>query len=119
MTRQDAIKMLATLKEMQAAGRTIVTLDLSVARELAEAAVAPEVGSEFSFTLDGIGFSGMPLERVARYMTAVAELVGETAVFVRMDEHSIVFADGGAETAPKSDKTDKDAGNAGFEGGAQ
>lgn len=50
---------------------------------------------ELSFELSGISFSGMPLERVAKYMTALAELVGETAMFVRMTDNSIVFVDGG------------------------
>lgn len=48
---------------------------------------------ELSFCLDGIGFAGMPLERVAKYMTALADLVGETAIFIRMTDSSIVFCD--------------------------
>ena len=58
--------------------------------------------TELSFELSGIGFSGMPLERVAKYMTALADLVGETAMFVRMTDNSIVFVDGGLQTDHKS-----------------
>ena len=72
--------------------------------------------TELSFELSGIGFSGMPLERVAKYMTAIADLVGETAMFVRMTDNSIVFVDGGAQTAPVSSETRE---TKGLDGGAQ
>jgi len=72
--------------------------------------------TELSFELSGIGFSGMPLERVAKYMTALAELVGETAMFVHMTDNSIVFFDGGAQTALGSAETRE---TEGLYGGAQ
>lgn len=59
--------------------------------------IAAPVAGEFSFVLEGIGFAGLPLERVAQYMTALADLVGDTAVFVRMSNNSIVFVDGGVQ----------------------
>lgn len=72
--------------------------------------------TELSFELSGIGFSGMPLERVAKYMTALADLVGETAIFVRMTDNSIVFVGGGAQTAQKIAETRE---TEGLDGGAQ
>lgn len=74
------------------------------------------MNNELSFELSGIGFSGMPLERVAKYMTALAELVGEAAIFVRMTDNSIVFVDGGAQ--PSTD-TAETCGIEGSDGGAQ
>lgn len=59
--------------------------------------VAAPAAGELSFVLEGIGFAGLPLERVAQYMTALADLVGDTAVFVRMTNNSIVFVDGGVK----------------------
>jgi hypothetical protein len=59
--------------------------------------IAAPVAGELSFVLEGIGFDGMPLARVAQYMTTLAELVGDTAVFVRMTNNAIVFVDGGAQ----------------------
>ncbi|OSN39538.1 hypothetical protein [Pseudomonas syringae] len=58
---------------------------------------------ELSFCLEGVGFVGMPLERVAKYIGALSELVGDTAVFVRMTDNSIVFY--GASRAPSSEVT--------------
>lgn len=66
-------------------------------------AESPSVAGELSFVLEGLGFTGMPLARVAQYMTTLAELVGETAMFVRMTNNSIVFADAGAH--PKDKET--------------
>jgi hypothetical protein len=80
------------------------------------APAAIEVAGELSFELSGIGFSGMPLERVAKYMTALAELVGETAMFVRMTDNSIVFVDGGHQLAQK---TPEHVESKGLEGGLQ
>lgn len=60
-------------------------------------AAAGRSAAEFSFTLDGSGFSGMPLERVAKYMTALAELAGGSAIFVRVTDNSIVFVDAGLQ----------------------
>jgi hypothetical protein len=61
------------------------------------APVAAPIAGELSFVLEGIGFAGLPLARVAQYMTTLAELVGDTAVFVRMTNNAIVFVDGGAQ----------------------
>jgi len=74
------------------------------------------MNAELSFELSGIGFSGMPLERVAKYMTALSELVGETAIFVRMTDNSIVFIDGGAQPATDPTETCEIEGS---NGGAQ
>lgn len=63
----------------------------------AAAQQSPAVAGELSFVLEGIGFTGMPLARVAQYMTTLADLVGDTAVFVRMTNNAIVFVDGGAK----------------------
>lgn len=65
----------------------------------ADSAMTPKESSarpsqELSFCLDGIGFSGMPLERVSKYMAALSDLLGGPAVFIRMTENSIVFYDG-------------------------
>lgn len=56
------------------------------------------MNAELRFELSGNGFSGMPLARVAKYMTALADLVGETAMFVRMTDNQIVFIEGGAQS---------------------
>jgi hypothetical protein len=47
----------------------------------------------FSFILHGARFDEMPLARVARYMTLLAELAGDDAVFVRITPTRIVFRD--------------------------
>lgn len=74
------------------------------------------VSGELSFSLDGIGFSGMPLERVAQYMSALSGLVGDTAIFVRMTSNSIVFLDAGAQNTHKAAET---LAEQGVDGGAQ
>lgn len=71
--------------------------------------------TELSFELSGIGFSGMPLERVAKYMTALADLVGETAMFVRMTDNSIVFVGGGGQSASKTSEITDPEGSKGGE----
>ncbi|WJV25892.1 MULTISPECIES: hypothetical protein [Pseudomonas] len=63
------------------------------------------MSTELSFELSGLGFAGMPLERVARYMTALSELVGETAVFVRMTGNAIVFVDRGGQSTEKTSES--------------
>lgn len=49
--------------------------------------------AEYSFHLEGIGFRGMPLERVAQYITALSDLVGSAAKFSRMTDDAIYFTE--------------------------
>ncbi|CAI8908274.1 MULTISPECIES: helix-turn-helix domain-containing protein [Pseudomonas syringae group] len=58
-----------------------------------------EKPQEISFCIEGMGFSGMPLKRVANYISALSDLVGKTAIFIRMTDSSIVFYDGSSSTA--------------------
>ena len=59
---------------------------------VAQSSEAPSP-AEYSFHLEGIGFRGMPLERVAQYITALADLIGPTAKFSRMTDDAIYFTE--------------------------
>lgn len=49
----------------------------------------------FAFLIHGGAFKGMPLSRVAEYMTQLSLLAGPTAIFKRMTDDAIEFTEAG------------------------